>query len=400
MRVCLISDNPGVIPEIDLEAIALETVGKSDPLPPADLYIWDYHPGAEKNLEASTRPDGLELVLAEPHEAELLRNIKSPAFILLKPVNRNTFATYLRLALNTFDLQEETRRVAQLRSDRDTLLQYALEVNLKLQAYDQERGDFLARGVHDFRTPLTALHGYCGLLAEEKLGPVNARQKELLARMQYSALRLTRMARGMISLLTQGRFETIPQCNAADIDEALSQALHDTAPFVKDKRIEVRIDLQPRPGLLSFEAEQIQQVFINLIENSCKFVPQNGWIKVIGFPVHESSHASNSDRGEKHVRSRPEFYQIDISDSGPGVPFDLVDKIFEQYTSYRGSSDRAGGGLGLAICKLIVNAHKGAIWATAGSNGAKFSFRLPLKYKELVTPIPSLGDRPREGVAC
>jgi K+-sensing histidine kinase KdpD len=74
----------------------------------------------------------------------------------------------------------------------------------------------------------------------------------------------------------------------------------------------------------------------------------------------------------------PNAYRIDVVDSGAGVPEHLAEKIFEQYASYSGSLDRSGGGLGLAICKLIVTAHHGAIWATPSNNGGCFSFVLPL----------------------
>ncbi len=66
-----------------------------------------------------------------------------------------------------------------------------------------------------------------------------------------------------------------------------------------------------------------------------------------------------------------------MKDNGPGVPPENSDKIFEEYTSYAGGADRSGGGLGLAICKSILRAHQGYIWAHNSSGGAVFSFILP-----------------------
>jgi signal transduction histidine kinase len=70
---------------------------------------------------------------------------------------------------------------------------------------------------------------------------------------------------------------------------------------------------------------------------------------------------------------------VDIRDSGPGISPEHLTEIFQQYTSYAGSLDRSGGGLGLAICKLIVTSHGGRIWAESIEDGALFSFVLPFE---------------------
>lgn len=71
-------------------------------------------------------------------------------------------------------------------------------------------------------------------------------------------------------------------------------------------------------------------------------------------------------------------YRIDVRDTGPRIPQDHLSSIFEEYTSYGGGPDRSGAGLGLAICKLVLNSHKGAIWAEKCETGAMFSFVLPI----------------------
>jgi signal transduction histidine kinase len=83
-------------------------------------------------------------------------------------------------------------------------------------------------------------------------------------------------------------------------------------------------------------------------------------------------------------------YQVDISDSGPGVPEALAEKIFEQYTTYGGGADRSVGGLGLAIARAIIRAHGGKIWATPTAEGGRFSFMLPLQTPSILpaeTPL-------------
>ena len=134
-------------------------------------------------------------------------------------------------------------------------------------------------------------------------------------------------------------------------------------------------------GRLCFEPSQIEQVLINLLDNACKFTPTGGSIDVIAYPYFWERRFLQggrvaADRRSNPVRS-PNAYRIDIKDTGAGVPPDHLERIFEEYTSYGGAQDRSGGGLGLAICRLIVSRHKGRIWVDSDQNGSTFSFVLP-----------------------
>lgn len=373
--ICVVSECPDL--ERSLDSHSRVELIRSDPgetIPQADLYVWDYGPGSDLQAQVLARDTAQHLLLVDAKCLDAVAPVSHSACILLKPVSAVTLRTFVELALKTWELRQQAREAENLRLDRAALLQYVLEVNLKLQEYDQERINFLARAVHDFRAPLTALHGYCGLLAEGKLGPVTAGQRDLLERMRYSTRRLTRLAGGTLELLTQGRLNRVPDRNSGDIEEAVDQALHDVYPLILDKHIEVDVQLEPATDVL-FEAEQIQQVLINLLENSSKFTPKGGKITVRGYNVREDPelHA----RASHMPHSVHHGYRMDILDSGPGVPAPLAEKVFEQYASYGGTGDRSGGGLGLAICRAIVMAHGGAIWATPSREGGRFSFILP-----------------------
>src|SRR5262245_3958886 len=157
----------------------------------ADLYIWDFQP----NRSIPERLDqGHSKHLFIVHRKDLAsfqkKNVAAEANILLKPVTRATLATFLGLAVSSGAANS-------LRVDRDEILQCLIQTNLRLQEYDHDRTNFLARAVHDFRAPLTALSGYCGLLLGEPLGTINENQREVLQRMQNSARRLSRMASAM-----------------------------------------------------------------------------------------------------------------------------------------------------------------------------------------------------------
>jgi two-component system sensor histidine kinase KdpD len=293
----------------------------------------------------------------------------------------------VELALESANVQRQAREAEELRVDRDTLLQYVLEVNIKLQQYDQGRSNFLARALHDFRAPLTTLHGYCGLLAEGKLGEITPGQQDLLERMRRSTARMAKLAGSTLDLLLQGRVERRAERRESNIEEIVDCALGDVNTFIDAKQIQVQTHLSKHEGKLLVEPEQIQQVLVNLLENSCRFAPVLGKIEICGYAVRgDSVH----HHWQKSMAPSPFGYRIDVSDSGPGVPAELLTQIFEEYASYSGHQDRSGGGLGLAICKAIILAHGGTIWASSGADGGKFSFVLPLS----LPAMPSVGEPP------
>src|SRR5258708_36342625 len=102
------------------------------------------------------------------------------------------------------------------------LLDCLLHTNLKLQEYDQFRTNFLARAVHDFRTPLTSLCGYCGLLVDQRLGPLNKSQVDLLSRMQHSITRLSRLADAMFDLSVGRDVERGPDLQNGDVEASIN----------------------------------------------------------------------------------------------------------------------------------------------------------------------------------
>jgi hypothetical protein len=303
--------------------------------------------------------------------------------IILKPAHQAALRVFLEQAISSASRSAD--RIDSLRANRDEMLQQLIRSNLRLQEYDQERTNFLSRAVHDFRAPLTALTGYCGLLLDEELGSLSSDQKEVLERMQHSAKRLSRMATSMFQLSTGRQIEARLDIQKNDVRDCIEQALHETMPFATEKSISVSLNVTTPSDGVYFERSQIEQVFINLLDNASKFTPKAGSINIKGYPYFwdrrskQSNVWSNLDRrlGEDGV---PNAFRVDIQDTGPGIPALELPMLFEEYTSYSGSQDRSGAGLGLAICKFIMTQHQGSIWAeNARPHGAIFSFVLPLR---------------------
>ena len=359
-----------------------------------DICIWDCST-APPALDLLERSDSYRkyLFLVERNQAGAILDALpfAPVGLVLKPITSATLRTFLEEALILCgagagqDSAEGGACDAGAHSDRDDILQFLLQANLRLQEHDHDRTNFLARATHDFRAPLTALSGYCGLMLEGVLGSFSPEQKEVLQRMQQSARRLARMASSLYDLSVARRSQMPLEPRPHPIEDSIEQAIHELAFFTEEKRIAVTVQLTPlRDTELRFDPARIEQLMVNLLDNACKFTPKQGVIEVFGYPYFwERRGRANAAFGmERRVRrcAEPNSYRLDVRDSGPAIPAAVLPLIFEEYTSYSGPEDRSGAGLGLAICRTIARAHQGDVWAEVSDmGGAMFSVVLPFQ---------------------
>jgi signal transduction histidine kinase len=363
---------------------------------PHDIAIWDYSPDM-------AWPDASELELCRNHlflvenlhVGAMVRKLPAgPVGLLLKPVTAATLHTFLEQAVARCGTSHpgSHSEADGAKADRDEILQFLLQANLKLQEYDHHRTNFLARAMHDFRAPLTALNGYCGLLLEGMLGALEPEQKQAIESMAQSATRLARMSSSLFAL-SLGREARRPlRLREYPIENCVQQAVYELAGLSSEKDISISMDLLPAPCPLFFEPTQVEQLVVNLLENACKFTPKHGSIEITGYPYFWGGRAPAAAGRPADPRAvqdvEPDAYRIDIEDSGPGIPEQYSATIFEEYTSYSGPDDRSGGGLGLAICKTIAESHRGAIWVSPGSDHTMFSFVLPLRMADTSGETP------------
>jgi len=203
--------------------------------------------------------------------------------------------------------------------------------------------------------------------------------------MLHSATRLSRISTAMFQLTVPPKVDQDLNLEQADLRDCLDQAMHEVALILKEKRISVTVEIEPAPDGLLFEKSQMEQTLVNLLENACKFTPREGTIEISGYPFFWERRAVQSVAIDRSLDRRTQqaagfnAFRVDIRDNGPGIPAAHVLKIFEEYTTYGGGQDRSGGGLGLAICRMILSRHSGRIWAESHPSGALFSFVLPLQ---------------------
>ena len=278
-------------------------------------------------------------------------------------------------------------------ASKEAVLQSLLFANLKLQEFEEERTNFWARAAHDLRAPLTAAGGYCGLLLEERLGPLNADQHELLRRIGHGIRKLNRMASAMFQLTAGRQIERKLQLERVDIETCIRHSVDEVSLYAGERELTIDLSLVGARQAIYLEPNQIEQVLVNLLENACRFAPRKSVIEVRGYPV-AWPFSRNADSFPGGVPANPATangYRVDVRDTGPGIPPERLAMIFTEYVSYGGSKDRSGGGLGLAICKRILQAHQGEIWAEVSNPGTMFSFVVPNTQSLVQGPLSHMG---------
>ena len=239
----------------------------------------------------------------------------------------------------------------------DRLEKSTLKAQLDMET-EQMRSSLLSSVTHDFQTPLAAVLGSASSILE--IGPnlslADIRglveniydEAERLSRLINNLLKVTKLESGALALHKE----------LQPLEELVGSALNRLERRLTQRHLHISLpeDLPMAP----MDGPLVEQVFLNLLENALKYTPE-------GTPLSIAAQARDNE------------LEVEVADQGPGLPGEDLENIFEMY--YRGSAKNSqnGYGLGLAICKAIVRAHGGRIWAdNLPGGGAAFRFTLPL----------------------
>lgn len=226
---------------------------------------------------------------------------------------------------------------------------------------NKRKSDFVSSVSHELRTPLTSIKGYAAILLTGKLGTLPPQAKERLEKINRHSDELGHIVNDLldISRIESGKMiMNLGKHNLIDIinktDDLLSGQL-------KEKKIDFNTNIDPDASTVLIDPEQIGRVFINLIGNAMKFTPADGKISIYARKLNDG------------------MIQVDISDTGCGIPLEDQEAIFEEFYRVENAINQEvkGTGLGLALVKRIIKAHQGKIWvkSTLGS-GSTFSFTI------------------------
>jgi signal transduction histidine kinase len=229
-----------------------------------------------------------------------------------------------------------------------------------------EREELLSVVSHELRTPVTVIGGYNRLLLAGEVGPLNEEQRRFLQESGKSCQRLDDFIGNLLEASRVSRGDEVLELGTGPVAPVVESVAAMFRPLLEEHRFTLVLDLDPE-ARARFDRLRVEQILTNLVGNAVKYARPGGTIEVAARALPEPS-----EPGERR------FVEIAVSDDGPGVAAQDRERIFEAYVQ-AGEESRAGGlGLGLAICRSLVESHGGRIdVGEADAGGARFTFTLP-----------------------
>jgi signal transduction histidine kinase/putative methionine-R-sulfoxide reductase with GAF domain/ActR/RegA family two-component response regulator len=245
------------------------------------------------------------------------------------------------------------------------LYQQLSETAERLREVDRLKSQFLANMSHELRTPLNSIIGFSRVIMKGIDGPINETQLQDLTAINNSGQHLLGLINDILDLsrIEAGKMEL--NFDHVDLHEIIKGVMSTTVGLVKDKPIHLIPQVPADLPLVHADAIRVRQVLLNLMSNAAKFTDE-GTITVKASVIYNE-------------RQWP-MVQVSVIDTGPGITEDGMAHLFQTFSQVDGSATRkvGGSGLGLSICKNLIELHGGKIWAesTVGV-GSTFSFTVP-----------------------
>jgi PAS domain S-box-containing protein len=242
------------------------------------------------------------------------------------------------------------------------------------------KSEFVSVVSHELRTPLCCIKNAVDLLLTRKAGEVNEQQDKFLSMASRNVDRLARIVNDFldISKMEAGKMDLrLENINLAEVIEGVISTF---ALDAEKKSIQIRKRIPPDLPHILGDHDKLAQVLSNLISNAIKYTPEGGEISI------EAARIDKSQSPIPAILTLPHqhFILVKVSDTGVGIPPDECERVFDKFHQVEKSLTRRGGGtgLGLPICKKLVEAHQGKIWVESELNkGSRFIFILPLLEK-------------------
>jgi len=229
----------------------------------------------------------------------------------------------------------------------------------QLRHADELKSGLLSTVSHELRTPLTGLQMSVNLLQEPEIGELNAKQRELLSTAIVSSDRLYRVIEHLLSISRIESGKVPLQLQNVAPSTLVWQACDAHQAALADRKIELVVNVPTDLPEVKVDPASVHYVFTNLLSNARKYTPPGGRITV-------------------SAREEDESVVFSVADTGPGIPLEYQQSVFEKFFRIPTPDGPTGAGLGLSIAREIVIAHGGAIEVkTPDGGGSDFQFKLP-----------------------
>ncbi len=298
---------------------------------------WSFDKGEQAGFATDTLPANAYryIPLKLPMRIRGILAIKpsSPRWLLIPEQQRQieTFASLIAIAL-----------------ERVHYVEVAQETLIKMES-ERLRNSLLAALSHDLRTPLTVMIGLAESLA---MTPLPAASQETARAIRDESMRMNTLVNNLLDMARIQSGEITLKREWQPIEEVIGSAIRSISAsnWLWGTR-KIKVHIAPDVPLLEFDSALIERVLANLLENAAKYTPRNSHIQI-------------------HVRREGSDCLVSVADDGPGIVPGQEKAIFEKFARGESESATPGVGLGLAICRAIIEAHRGKIWAQNVARGS------------------------------
>jgi signal transduction histidine kinase len=270
--------------------------------------------------------------------------------------------------------------VQELMQEREITYRNLLAAYLRLQEVNRQKTVFLASAAHELKTPLAVMKGYYDLLLSGSLGKLGDRQQEILQESKESCDRLVRLVSMFLNYSALESGKLVLQLRENDIRDCINDLTCRWQDAFQRANVRLDLKLSPELPLFRFDYQKVQQCIANLVDNALKHTPSGGCVTLLAEAHFWERRISETAPPEERRRDRgvrPNSVLISVSDTGGGIAAEFHQEIFEEFVRVDPSS--SGMGLGLAITKRLIQAHRGKVWVDSEvGRGSSFSFLLPI----------------------
>jgi signal transduction histidine kinase len=302
---------------------------------------------------------------------EVARQTADSIFIVRRRAEQELMRTKEALEAKTEALAISLAATEASLLERDRARIEAEAARLAAQDANDAKGRYVNMISHELRTPLGAIGGYATLLEEGIQGPLSEGQREYIGRILHNQRHLVRLVDELLDLakIESGQFPL--RLAPVSVQSVLASIEAMIDPQIRANQLRMEVVPCEQPLFLHGDEERVQQIVLNLMSNSVKFTPAGGVVKVT-------------------ARAGTEVIDVQVEDSGVGIPPDKLEAIFAPFFQIDQSNTRtrSGTGLGLAISRELARAMGGDLTVESLlGKGSTFTLRLPRTSAGAVQPL-------------
>lgn len=287
-------------------------------------------------------------------------NSSIPIVILTGLADEELSIQAVKLGAQDYIFKQELSPSNLARTIRYAIERKQHEKDAKRLALLEKHEEFMATLTHDLKNPLIGNNLILELMAEQVMGVVSAEQANLLLNLRDSNSSLISMIQSLIDVYRFEKEVDAVKLECLDPRQIVDKCIKSIEPIATHRQIKLRTDIPDSIATITADAAAFRRVMQNLLDNALKFTPDGGAITV-------------------EAQTRDDGIIFEIKDSGPGIPQEEQDRLFERFAQGRaGKKFTPGTGLGLYLCKQLVSAHRGEISCISNmGSGTTFTIKLP-----------------------